>query len=228
MSDYQPHQVRKHTPRSVTRRWRTPAASGPRRLACASTSWRRPSPSTSARARSRRGPASRPARRRCPLRSRRDSLRNIARSSAVPVRFRRRVAERPLGSLENMSRMAPCSVAPRDRPTPPRLRRNGADPRLRGHRRRVLGSAGGRPRRDEPRNAALLARRDEIQDKIDAYLIANRGGHDQADYLAFLREIGYLEDAPSDVAVATSNVDNEIAGTAGPSSSFHSTTPATP
>ncbi|NDH22628.1 MAG: malate synthase G, partial [Actinobacteria bacterium] len=66
-----------------------------------------------------------------------------------------------------------------------------------------------------PRNAALLARRDEIQDKIDAYLIANRGGHDQADYLAFLREIGYLEDAPSDVAVATSNVDNEIAGTAG-------------
>ncbi|HCH79482.1 MAG TPA: malate synthase G, partial [Acidimicrobiaceae bacterium] len=66
-----------------------------------------------------------------------------------------------------------------------------------------------------PRNAALLARRDEIQDKIDAYLIANRGGYDQADYLAFLREIGYLEDAPSDVAVATSNVDNEIAGTAG-------------
>ena len=66
-----------------------------------------------------------------------------------------------------------------------------------------------------PRNAALLARRDEIQDKIDAYLIANRGGYDQADYLAFLREIGYLEDAPGDVAVATSNVDNEIAGTAG-------------
>ena len=66
-----------------------------------------------------------------------------------------------------------------------------------------------------PRNAALLARRDEIQDKIDAYLIANRAGYDQADYLAFLREIGYLEDAPGDVAVATSNVDNEIAGAAG-------------
>ena len=66
-----------------------------------------------------------------------------------------------------------------------------------------------------PRNEALLARRDEIQDKIDAYLIANKGAHDQADYLAFLREIGYLEDAPADVAVATSNVDSEIAGTAG-------------
>ena len=79
-----------------------------------------------------------------------------------------------------------------------------------------------------PRNAALLARRDEIQDKIDAYLIANRGGYDQADYLAFLREIGYLEDAPGDVAVATSNVDNEIAAPLEPSSSFRSTTPATP
>ncbi len=66
-----------------------------------------------------------------------------------------------------------------------------------------------------PRNAALLARRDEIQDKIDAYLIANKGDHDQADYLAFLREIGYLEDAPADVTVATGNVDVEIAGTAG-------------
>ena len=66
-----------------------------------------------------------------------------------------------------------------------------------------------------PRNAALLARRDEIQDKIDTYLIANRGDHDQADYLAFLREIGYLEDAPAEVSVATTNVDVEIAGTAG-------------
>ena len=66
-----------------------------------------------------------------------------------------------------------------------------------------------------PRNEALLARRDEIQDKIDAYLIANKGSHDQADYLTFLREIGYLEDAPADVSVATRNVDTEIAGTAG-------------
>ncbi|MEM9203612.1 MAG: malate synthase G [Actinomycetota bacterium] len=64
-------------------------------------------------------------------------------------------------------------------------------------------------------NQAWLNKRDELQDKIDAYLIANRGEHDQADYLAFLREIGYLEDAPPDVTVATANVDVEIAGTAG-------------
>ena len=66
-----------------------------------------------------------------------------------------------------------------------------------------------------PRNAALLARRDELQDRIDAYLIANKGSHDHDAYLGFLREIGYLEDAPVDVAVATDNVDTEIAGTAG-------------
>jgi malate synthase len=66
-----------------------------------------------------------------------------------------------------------------------------------------------------PRNAVLLARRDELQDQIDAYLVANRGSHDHVDYLRFLREIGYLEDAPADVAIATSKVDTEIAGTAG-------------
>ena len=66
-----------------------------------------------------------------------------------------------------------------------------------------------------PRNAALLARRDALQDEIDRYLLANRGSHDQADYLTFLRKIGYLEDAPAEVSVATTNVDIEIAGTAG-------------
>ena len=66
-----------------------------------------------------------------------------------------------------------------------------------------------------PRNEALLARRDQLQDLIDGYLVDNKGNHDQAGYLGFLREIGYLEDAPADVAVATTNVDTEIAGTAG-------------
>ncbi len=66
-----------------------------------------------------------------------------------------------------------------------------------------------------PRNTALLARRDELQGQIDAYLVAARGHHDHTDYLDFLREIGYLEDAPVDVSVATSKVDSEIAGTAG-------------
>ena len=66
-----------------------------------------------------------------------------------------------------------------------------------------------------PRNAALLARRDDLQAQIDAYLVANKGSRDHTAYLGFLREIGYLEDAPTDVAIATSNVDAEIAGTAG-------------
>jgi len=66
-----------------------------------------------------------------------------------------------------------------------------------------------------PRNTALLARRDELQDQIDAYLVAARGHHDHTAYLGFLRRIGYLEDAPADVTVATSKVDSEIAGTAG-------------
>lgn len=66
-----------------------------------------------------------------------------------------------------------------------------------------------------PRNAALLARRDDLQAQIDAYLVANKGSRDHDAYLGFLREIGYLEDAPTDVAIATSNVDAEIAGTAG-------------
>jgi len=66
-----------------------------------------------------------------------------------------------------------------------------------------------------PRNDALLARRDQLQAQIDTYLVDNKGRHDQAAYLNFLREIGYLEDAPATVAVATGNVDTEIAGTAG-------------
>ncbi len=66
-----------------------------------------------------------------------------------------------------------------------------------------------------PRNAALLERRDDLQAQIDAYLVANKGSRDHTAYLGFLREIGYLEDAPTDVAIATSNVDAEIAGTAG-------------
>ena len=44
-----------------------------------------------------------------------------------------------------------------------------------------------------PRNAALLAKRDEIQSKIDAWHVANRGTNiDDAAYRDFLTEIGYL------------------------------------
>ena len=68
-----------------------------------------------------------------------------------------------------------------------------------------------------PVNQALLARRDELAAKIDAWHIAHRGKpHDGVAYQEFLREIGYLVPAPARFAVATSNVDPEIATIAGP------------
>jgi malate synthase len=67
-----------------------------------------------------------------------------------------------------------------------------------------------------PRNATLLARRDDIQAEIDAWHRANRDDHDHDAYVEFLRGIGYLDDAPSDVAIRTSNVDTEITSVAGP------------
>jgi malate synthase len=68
-----------------------------------------------------------------------------------------------------------------------------------------------------PRNAALLARRDELQAKIDGWHKQNRGkAVDQAGYIQFLRDIGYLQPAPASFSVATANVDAEIASIAGP------------
>ncbi|SDM21013.1 malate synthase G [Microbacterium azadirachtae] len=67
-----------------------------------------------------------------------------------------------------------------------------------------------------PRNAALLARRDELQQQIDEYHRKNPGQPDPAAYRAFLTEIGYLVPVPEDVAVTTEDVDPEIATMAGP------------
>jgi malate synthase len=67
-----------------------------------------------------------------------------------------------------------------------------------------------------PRNAALLARRDEIQSAIDEWHTTHRADHEQADYVEFLRSIGYLDDAPDNVSIRTADVDTEITSVAGP------------
>jgi len=68
-----------------------------------------------------------------------------------------------------------------------------------------------------PRNLALLAKRDEIQAKIDRWHAEQRGQpHDPAAYRAFLEEIGYLVPEPAPFTIGTRNVDPEIATMAGP------------
>jgi malate synthase len=68
-----------------------------------------------------------------------------------------------------------------------------------------------------PRNRELLERRDALQARIDALHRKNAGRpiEPQA-YETFLREIGYLADAPADVSIRTEHVDDEIARIAGP------------
>jgi malate synthase len=68
-----------------------------------------------------------------------------------------------------------------------------------------------------PENRALLARRDALQEKIDAWHDERKGKPlDQGAYIAFLKEIGYLADEPPAFAIGTRNVDPEIATMAGP------------
>ena len=67
------------------------------------------------------------------------------------------------------------------------------------------------------RNSELLARRDELQAKIDSYWRERRGKPvDVAEETAFLREIGYLLPEPAPFQITTENVDPEIAKVAGP------------
>ena len=68
-----------------------------------------------------------------------------------------------------------------------------------------------------PENKALLAKRDALQTKIDAWHKARPGvPHDPAAYHAFLREIGYLVPEPGPFKIDTTNVDDELARLAGP------------
>lgn len=68
-----------------------------------------------------------------------------------------------------------------------------------------------------PKNQALLAKRDELQAKLDTWHQANPGPiDDMANYKAFLKEISYLVEEPADFKITTENVDREIAEQAGP------------
>ncbi|MAK56321.1 MAG: malate synthase G [Pusillimonas sp.] len=68
-----------------------------------------------------------------------------------------------------------------------------------------------------PKNRALLAERDRIQAEMDAWYRKNPGPiKDMAAYKAFLKEIGYLKDAPANVKVNTTNIDVEFSEQAGP------------
>ncbi len=68
-----------------------------------------------------------------------------------------------------------------------------------------------------PANRALLAIRDELQAKIDAWHRKRRGTPWDADaYRSFLEEIGYLEPRGPTFRIETENVDPEIAAIAGP------------
>ena len=68
-----------------------------------------------------------------------------------------------------------------------------------------------------PQNRALLAKRDELQAKIDVWHRAHPGPiSDMQGYQSFLRDIGYLVPEPAPFTVGTQNVDAEIATMAGP------------
>ena len=68
-----------------------------------------------------------------------------------------------------------------------------------------------------PRNRALLAKREALQRRIDAWHAEHRAKpHDASAYKAFLQEIGYLLPEGGDFAIRTANVDAEIARIAGP------------
>ncbi len=67
-----------------------------------------------------------------------------------------------------------------------------------------------------PKNRALLAARDALQDRIDRWHRDNGAPADMDAYKAFLEEIGYIVPEGPAFSVATENVDPEIAVVAGP------------
>ncbi|EWG99992.1 malate synthase [Halomonas sp. BC04] len=67
------------------------------------------------------------------------------------------------------------------------------------------------------KNRDLLAERESLQERLDSWHRENPGPvGDMAAYRGFLKEIGYLVDAPAQVKVTTANVDSEVTIQAGP------------
>lgn len=64
-------------------------------------------------------------------------------------------------------------------------------------------------------NQSLLQKRVSLQQQIDQYC-SSRQAIDVEEYKAFLTEIGYLQEPPTDFRINTQNVDPEIATMAGP------------
>ncbi len=68
-----------------------------------------------------------------------------------------------------------------------------------------------------PKNRTLLAKRDDIQVKIDKWHTERSGQpHDAEAYKKFLYEIGYIVEQGDDFTISTDGVDPEIASIAGP------------
>ena len=68
-----------------------------------------------------------------------------------------------------------------------------------------------------PQNKKLIEKRENLQKKIDAWHIKNKGNHiDIQKYKKFLIDIGYLKKEGPDFKIETENVDEEIADIAGP------------
>ena len=68
-----------------------------------------------------------------------------------------------------------------------------------------------------PVNRKLLRKRDELQRQIDQWHRERQGREwDCEDYIAFLKEIGYLQDEGTPFEISTQGVDPEIASVAGP------------
>jgi malate synthase len=67
-----------------------------------------------------------------------------------------------------------------------------------------------------PKNKTLLARREEIQNKINKWHKENKDDFDLDKYKVFLQDINYLEPEVEDFQITTQGVDPEIAIQAGP------------